>query len=404
MNLEDVNYKAKSKWLLLISGVVLCDVLSSYIFKSQFDVSFPVNSVLPLLVIFIFILIDARYLKVPFFYLIVWIAGVIGFIIGIFAIEEMSAWHFLRIGSASCAYFIGFTLFNYVYDKNKVGILYLIISIFYVVIGVTALSGLFPNNLPVINSYWSNYGIIQARPEVFTDQNFQIFYLIPSVLAYLCLNSVFLVFMSFVLLIGAFYFLVKLQTRSGVLVFVALIYLSIVSSFYHKKISKKRILFMMLLIFIFFLIEQERLFSLFEIILARFDDPFAKNAFQGRLFSSIYGIQNILNFEYWVPQGSQEFKFLYQDVPHSNFTAMFLNAGILGAVLWLGLFLYPLIRLFVYMINRDVDVVAISVFLGAFSVMMAQLTLNVPLNTQVWFWAGATLGVICRMKALNYKD
>ena len=111
-----------------------------------------------------------------------------------------------------------------------------------------------------------------------------------------------------------------------------------------------------------------------------------------RLHSLMFVFERLFYLEYWLPNGSYEFSMLYGGKPHSNITAFYLVGGILGLIGYIALIVQPIIKLWLkfktYRTDRKILIVI------ATTVLIAQLTLNLPFNEQVWFWAGLSIGIL----------
>jgi hypothetical protein len=84
--------------------------------------------------------------------------------------------------------------------------------------------------------------------------------------------------------------------------------------------------------------------------------------------------------------------------PHSNITATFLEGGILSLAAWFALVVYPVARLGLLFISGRLSHASTMIFIGCLTMLVLQLSLNVPMNDQVWLWTGAGVGVLAKEK------
>ncbi len=382
---------------LLCAGIVLLEAFNAYFLRNILP-GFPVNAVLPLLVIIIIFHNRFKGVVPSHYYLFIIGLGVSGLIIGIFTIEDSPPRQIYHIGGACCAYLIGYAAFRGTNKHESFGNLFFIVGFLYTIVGILALLKVCPILFPVIDSYWSNKGTIVGRPEVMTDQNFQIIYLIPVILALQNCKTIYSSLIAATICCGALFFLIRLQTRSGVLIFLMMILILLFILLRYSELGRRKILALVGVGLIGCILFAGSIIGISSNLIARFTDSKNHSTAYGRIYSSIYAFEHLFEFEYWIPHGNKDFQKFHGDVPHSNIAAMYMDGGIPALMMWFLVFLMPVIRLNILFIRRKVDKLACMVLLGATGVMVAQLTLNVPLNPQVWFWAGASASTLNRLK------
>jgi O-antigen ligase len=249
----------------------------------------------------------------------------------------------------------------------------------------------------MITTDWAHSGKFISRPEITIDQNFQIFYLFPVAL------SLFLPFrpirslLAIVASIGAIYILLNIQTRSGLLAFILLIFFTLSVPILYKKYGRLKIVIIGLSSLLLVVVSFGWIMDMSANIIIRFTEKDSLASAYGRLYSSLYIFEHIFDINSWIPQGNEGFIKLHKDVPHSNPTAMFLEGGILSLIMWFVIFLVPVIRLGLHFIKRRLDSLSIIIFLAGCTSLLVQLTLNVPFYEQTWLWAGAVIGTLHRI-------
>jgi uncharacterized membrane protein len=136
-----------------------------------------------------------------------------------------------------------------------------------------------------------------------------------------------------------------------------------------------------------------------DLIIARFVDTDYQTG-HGRLASLTYLFEHVYDPLWWVPRGNAEFAEQYGggNVPHSNITAMFLEGGILGLYMWIVVFLLPVLKLAGMFFRKQLDPLATMILISGFSMLVVQLSLNVPFFKQPWLWAGAVVGALYRSR------
>ena len=321
--------------------------------------------------------------------------GFLGFMLGVIFIPETSATQVLSIGSAMCGFFIGFLTTRWAKDARIDAIAFSFAGGLYIIVCIFALLGIAPRFFPLINAVWSDNGTLRFRPEVTTDQNFQILYLFPAALPLVLPYRFWQFTTALAMSAGALFILARLQTRSGFLVFTALLFLCWIAPLWIKSLGRNKLLILPLVGVSFMVLFFDQIMTVGSLLITRFKGE-GMEAGQGRLVSFTYLFQHILDLDWWVPHGNTEFKKIYGAIPHSNITAMFLEGGILGLYMWIIVFVTPLVKLSRVFLSGKLDNYGAMIFLGGIASLVIQLSLNAPFVDQVWLWAGAVVGATDR--------
>lgn len=373
--------------------LVLFDSLFNY-FLQNIGGRLPVNALAAVFLALGAFKFGMRPLLPPMNILLALAFGFLGFMLGVIFIPETSATQVLSIGSAMCGFFIGFLTTRWAKDARIDAIAFSFAGGLYVIVCLLALLEIAPRFFPLINAVWSDNGILRVRPEVTTDQNFQILYLIPAALPLILPYRFWQFTIALAMSAGALFVLARLQTRSGFLVFVALLFLCWIAPLWAKSLGRNKLLILPLVAVSFVALFFDQILAAGSLLITRFTGGMETG--QGRLVSITYLFQHILDLDWWVPHGNTEFKKIFGAIPHSNITAMFLEGGILGLSMWIIVFVAPLVKLSRVFLASKLDNYGVMIFLGGVASFVTQLSLNVPFLDQVWLWAGAVVGAIDR--------
>lgn len=401
MQSEPVNSK-----LIQVSGfvafiVVLLDMMMTYFLRPILGLKeVPVNGMLPIIVFALAVRWGIDRVCPPFSVLYALGMGFGGFLVGIFGLPDFGPYRVFSVISGFSAFFIGYFASRWSYNEELYARAFIFVGGLYTVVCVVAVLEVFPDLFPIIKAYGYRDGILITRPEVTTDQNFQIFYLFPIVLG-LCLPFRTLRFlMVFAGLIGAFYVLNILQSRSGFLLLIGATFLSLLVPHLTKDLGRMKTIILPFFLAALLLLNFDFILRVATPIIGRFIHH-NYNTYHGRVMSFTYLLEHLFEPTYWIPQGYAEFKRMTGGhIPHSNPTAMFIEGGILGLYMWIIVFLVPLTRLLVGLIRRELDPLATIILIGGVVAFVAQMSLNAPLYEQVYLWAGAVVGTLYRSKEL----
>jgi len=375
----------------------------TYFSRTLLGVFLPVSTVLPVLLLIISLRWGNKFILPPKKYLIALVMGFLGVVSGFIVNQEFVL---TKIGApflAVCTFMTGYMVFRWIDRKGWVINSVIIICGLYIIVCLIALFGLYPSLFPVINAEWSNHGVLELRPEVTTDQNFQVFYLMPLI-PLMVINTKFwksliilpLIFLGVIVLM-------KLQTRSGVMVYITLAIMTWATPLWSKRYNKSKMILLPIVALVVIVVYHNAILNIASLLIARFGESGAEGAAEGRLISITYFFQHIWNPLWWLPRGYSDFMSQHHgDIPHSNITAMLLEAGILGVYMWFMLFLVPPIKLTSYYFKKKLHGIDIMVYLVGISMLVLQLTLNVPFFKQPWLWAGSVVGLLERL--INSKS
>ena len=378
--------------------LVLLDSLATYFLASVAGIGFPVNAILPGLIL----VMVARHgvsKMLPDTSTSIWVVlAIAGFSLGIAFNEELGIDRFLKIGSAFSAFIIGYNVGYWGRNDKKLADYLLLVGLVYSLVCVLALLKIAPGLFPIKEAMGFKEGNLVVRPEITIDQNFQIYYLFFICFIFTQSFSTIRYGLAGLALLGALFTVVTLQTRSGTILLGLSFGLAVI---YPVWMKSKGSVFRLLLVFTaFVLIVAIKLDDIQDIasgILDRFfNDDF--HTFWGRVISATYLFEKIVNPVWWFPRGNSEFIALYKDVPHFNPTAVFLEGGIIALAAWVALVLLPLFKGVAAVLKKKTDVFEALIVVGAGITFVAGLTLNTPYYEHAWLWAGALLGGLIKKK------
>jgi len=371
--------------------MLLLDSFFNY-FLNVFGIpAIPTNALLIPLFALALVAFGGRSIQLKTYQLMAFIFLVSGFLMGFIIIEGTSWMKLGALSTGMISLLIGVSLGRFKDSDRHISNIGLLIGGIYCVVCAIATLRLMPAFFPVIDAIgYSSKGTLIVRPEVTIDQNFQIFYLFPVILCFTKKQSYKEIFIAIILVGLAVFSLVKLQTRSGIL----LIALGLASAFIMAISTKHKKPVLLLIGAIFFLlVAMLNLDSIIKIssgLIVRFTEDDLGGAW-GRLFSAEYLFQKLIDVRWWLPKGDAIFANAYGDVPHFNPTAIFLEAGLVGLIGWCMLSLGPLIKGGFSIFKKRMKNHH-AIYLGAFISMVASLTLNAPLFEHVWVWVGLLIG------------
>jgi len=379
-------------------GSVMLDALITYFLKTATGILLPVNVVLPLFLLMIVMSSGWRAVLPPRHVIIAFFVGVLGFAIGPPLVDEIGAYRYIEMTGALCAFAAGYSCMRWASEERGFVRLVTVVGGLYVIVSFMALLAVAPSLFPVVKAHWARGLMVVARPEIMTDQNFQVFYLFPAALVLILPFRVVRFGVSLALTIGGLFVLAKVQTRSGILVLSGTIVLSLIAPIWDRSLGRWKMLSMPIIFVLLFAIGINLILREGAFAIARFTEVGFQTGY-GRLLSFLYLFKHIYDPLWWIPRGNSEFVEEFGTIPHSNITAMFLEGGIAGLGMWVVVFLVPLVMLTRLFFRRQLDHVGIMVLVAGLSMMIVQLSLNVPFFKQPWLWAGAVMGVLYRSRA-----
>lgn len=380
--------------------ILMMDALITYLMRSAFGFAVPPNAFTCALAAGAFALSLRGEGSLPITWLALLFFGLTGFLIGVLAFGELTLGRVTQIVSPFLAFIAGFLWLT---EKTRraendwVWACYSI-SLLYALVCVLALSTAFPGYFPVVETRWSLNGDLISRPEVMTDQNFQVFYLLGTALP-LVYGLTARVLVPVAMGVGlSGWVLVSLQTRSGVIVYGGVVLAAALIGFCRHR-TRMGILLVGLGALIVLYSLAEFALQVSAPLIARFSTH-EGGGLGGRLLSAEYLLQNIVNIEWWVPQGNADFKRLHGDLPHFTPTAFFLEGGVVGIIFWILALLWPLVQLSAIRFRRLTTVSEDAVLVLNGACCVTSLTLNVPFLELLWLWSGATVACVVSSRSV----
>lgn len=382
---------------LLAFAWILFDSLINYFIKTLFGTLLPITSVLPLILVIIVMKWGWRQLVPPMYITLALGLASISFSVGPLVVESISFYRMIETMGVISAFLVGYFALRWTSNENHFSKLFIVVCGLYVMVCVIALLHIAPSLFPVINSAWAYRGTIEMRPEVMTDQNFQVFYLFPILLVLALPYRFWRFWPAFLITVGGLYVLAKVQTRSGMLVYLGTLGLCLLAPLWTPALGRKKIIILPALGLALILLNFNWILHVGNLMIVRFTETDYSTGY-GRLVGITYLFDHVLNPLWWIPRGYGEFTKAYGNIPHSNITAMFLEGGILGLYMWIAVFVIPLFRLARLYFKKQLDPLATMILLGGTSCLVTELSLNVPFFKQPWLWAGAVVGVLYRIR------
>ena len=377
--------------------LIFLDSLFVYFSKQYLGAIIPVNLSIPVLVALAAITKGKKHIMPEQKIIVILLFTMIGFSAGTIILPEFGLSRITEIISALLAFIVGYAFIRWSKDSDEISPIFLGIGLAYSLTCMIALSHILPSLFPVIDKLWSLDGTLINRPEVTTDQNFQIFYLLPGLLVLALPLKKWRLLLSIVCFAGSLYALAKLQTRSGILVCFSVAAMCIFAPIWTKSLGRKKtFVFPIATLIIAAAFLPLILDYAHEIILRFTKTDFSTGL--GRLHSLLYLFENIYKPTWWIPHGNAEMLALTGNKPHSNPTGIFLDGGLLSLVGWFLLFIMPLYRLSRKFFKRQLDNLTTMLLIGGVAFMIIQLSLNVPLMDQIWLMAGAVIAAETRLK------
>ncbi len=382
---------------------IMLDSLLTYFANQWFGFLPPVNSLLIIIFFIILMTQGVHAILPPTYYFVVLVLGFCGFLAGKILAGQINIFSIGEVVLSFVAFFIAYFAFRWTSHVETYAKVFLYTSLIYVVVCVIALLALMPTVFPIVNAVWSDNGVPVLRPEITTDQNFQIFYLFPIVLV-LALPFKFVRSMIAIFgMVGALFVLAKIQTRSGFIVFCGVSFMVLMVPLLTKNLGRAKTVILPVLLLVVLILNHDVIIQVGDHLIARFTEKsgagLGSEMGQDRLDSSLFSIQHILDPEWWVPRGSQEFINRYGFLPHSTMTAVYLEGGIVGLFMWLTVFIFPLMALGFLLLKRKLDALATLVLIGGVASFAIQMSLHVPFLKHTWLWAGAVLGSFIRVSS-----
>ncbi|MBU1228491.1 MAG: hypothetical protein KJ701_00830 [Proteobacteria bacterium] len=294
----------------------------------------------------------------------------------------------LIVANTVCIFLIGYAAINNSRGTDEVAKVFLFVGTIYAIICVIALKQWYPAFFPLEVDLYLSGGNLISRPAITTNQNYQIYYLMPAILPLALPFRLIRTGLCLVASAAATFILLRIQSRSGLLVFGGLGALCILVPFFTKSHGKGKSFLLLLLVAVAILVSYGTLREESTLVLNRFSDKTGSTT-AGRIASFLHLFEILPDISKWLPHGTLEFLQQYQVEPHSTPTIMFYDAGITGLIAWFLLICTPAIALVRLFLKGRTSATSAMVALGGIGSLMLQLSLPAHLNKQVWLWAGA---------------
>lgn len=384
-------------WLIILAFLLL-DSMTSYFIRNVLGLNLRVNAAIPAFMFIAILSWGARPVIPNFYALVSFLMLSLAFASGLLFIEGLTLRRGATLASSMAAFLVGYAVARNTESEDRFAWVLLIIGLMYVMVCIVALSKYMPSFFPLINAYGFRNGELVIRPEVTIDQNFQIFYLFFIATLFLLPARLIRFTLVFLGSIGAAYVVARLQTRSGVLLFLGAMTMAWLAQLWTKGFGWLKILLLPLLLIGLAIVKHDWILRAAEGVITRFTDPEYNRTFYGRLYAIQFLFEKLLDPNFWVPQGNVAFGGSAKSIPHSNPTAVYLEAGLLGIIAWFMLVVVPLFQIAWLFLKRKLDILETILFISGTVVLIAQLSLNTPLFEQVWLWAGAVIGGLNRAR------
>jgi len=322
----------------------------------------------------------------------------VSMLLGVVLVDELGTQRVFQAVGVPVYFLCGYVFFRWTTDVGFTARILFVLGILYVTVCVLAVSRIAPAFFPVIDKFvLQPNGQLLARPEVMTDQNFQMFYFVPVLVGFLMARSKVGLLLFGGLLIGAAYVLAQLGTRSGTLVLVGATSLGLMMAWRNPSLGKYKVFILPVAAIAIGLLFWTVILEQASLLFFRFRET-GFEAAGGRLYSTIYLFGKVVNPAWWLPRGVSEFRLLTGSLPHSNVTAVFLDGGIIGLICWVSLVLVPAVKLASRAVfGGRLDAIAAAVACSSVAMLVLQFSLYAITTSQVWIWAGATIGVLSRL-------
>lgn len=371
--------------------VTMLDSLINY-FSMHVGRIVPTNAIVPLLLAVGILRRRLAGRVLPPYYWFALAIWMFGTSLSVLTVANQTPYRLLEIVGGVVAFLVGYFAVYLEESDKKIATYSVLVAWLYAATCLVALLGLAPVYFPMKVGLWSLNGVIIERPEVTTDQNFQVFYLLP-IAAILCWRHTrYQAVISFAGSLLALFVLARIQTRSGVLVFLAISIIAAVAPIRLKGMGIPRSLMLSATALVALIYSGKWLNQFTPEMMARFfSTDYATG--MGRVESCQYVLEKLADSKYWIAGGNAEFMARAGSVPHCNVTASLLEGGLFGLVSWFLLFALPLSKAWILFLRRKLlDSEAFVLMMGT-GMFVLQFSLNIPFVDQVWLWGGAIAAV-----------
>ena len=398
--MELLDAQKKTFFLCVLFLFILLDSLVNYFANTLVSATYPINALTCVAFIIYFMVNHKFFLKYLPSQSVLFMLGLIltGFLLGLHHNYYSFTGKLFKSFSALVSLLIGYYAFRQINNERYLSIVFLVAGSIYTLVCFIAVLRVAPGLFPVIDALWADGWTLVSRPEVTTDQNFQIYYLF--FLCFILFFSVTNITRVLVLLgsVLALYSLSQLQTRSGVLLYLAAFLLSVYGAARLNFIKPVYIFLAAGLGLIVIVNKIDAIYGMASYLIDRFVDDDYRNL-EGRVKSASYLLELVASPIAWfVPQGLGSFERLFGGFPHSNYTAIFLEGGILSFFGFLVLQVFTIVRVGLLSLKYKLDSVTLAALFGAMISLMGSLSLCVPYHEHVYLWVGALIGAEMRLR------
>ncbi len=377
--------------IAILFALVSLDAVIAYLLRGRLP--FPINAIIPVLLVLLIPFTGARSYKPDQITSIFLCLAIAGLLIGLATVEGVHGRRIFRVAGAGLAFVIGYAGFHTLVTRKAWYWLIATIGAGTAIVAMLSLLKVAPSIFPSVDTLIKIGGKFYIRPSVYTDQNFQIFYLVYLAPLMVLARSNLEYGVGIVLAFASAYVLSEMQTRSGVLVFAGTFFLAgFVRIFVFRTSLKEKALVAIPLTIVVFGVTLWFAQGGGDGIVGRFTQADYASGY-GRLRSLSYFFEKLADPSFWLPAGPEAFSRLSGgNYPHSNITAIYLEGGLVGIIGWLGIFVFPLIRLTISVAQRRCDLIILFVWSCGVGLMAAQLSLYVPTVDPLWLWGGVVAG------------
>ncbi len=389
--------RSATYWQFLFAWQML-DALFMYLSQPFFF--FPINALMPLLVI---IGLATTKIQKPIIKptpLVLLVIFSVGYMLG--AIDDANKPYdvFKQTITLTCAFIVGYQAIINQRNLRLLYTLFLSVGLAYGIICTLAILGLSNTYLPVIyDTGYDTDGTLIERARIMTNENYQIFYLFMIALCFSVKQSNFKSILTIIGLAVATFTMIKLQTRSGIILLLMTAFGGILlRMWYREKGALQSLAISAAIGLSLLLFKLHALQETASGLVHRFTDS-GYGTFWGRIESFTYLFTMIYDPYYWYPRGEHIYMAAHNGTEaHNSLTMAFLNAGILGLIAWILLIIWPTCKGITKIIKRKVTQEHAGIIIGSTISFIAAFSLPAAQYEQVWLWAGA-----CTAALLNRR-
>ncbi len=210
-------------WLVALPFVItFSDSIFSY-FLRPLGFTVTANTLVPLVLMLVAVWARPAVLRISWSYMLWLGALVVSLSMATATAAHVSIYRILEAGGCAVAFYSGYILWRQCHAAKQLTVILSTLSLVYIAVCVIALLKLDPVHFPITETYWSMDGVEQARPRLTADANMQFYYLFPATLVLVLPARVVRTSVAIAAAMATLYILSRLQTRSGVLVFVLVV-------------------------------------------------------------------------------------------------------------------------------------------------------------------------------------